>query len=303
MIKSTSQQIATTKTDVIQTTPVLSLFTVLKPFEGQADLHQRNAIASWQALGDEVEILLFSDTEIPADLQASFKCFDILKTNDSGTPLLDEVFRIAAEDGRGQLRAYINADILLDSRWLDAIKQLAGSPHESFLAIGRRTELEVDETLGSEPEEILKNIASRFAEAERDGESASIMCKDYFVFTREMYTTIPEFAIGRGNWDNWMVAHAKSLDVPVVNIAEVAPVIHQKHGYAHVKGGRLSAYVRGEEARNNQRLAKGTHWFKGSTATWSLGENGMAKKRFPFAQILSDLPGVVALVRNLLFFR
>ena len=32
---------------------------------------------------------------------------------------------------------------------------------------------------------------------------------DYFIFPRNCFTKIPNFAIGRAGWDNWMFYHAR----------------------------------------------------------------------------------------------
>ncbi|WP_442509421.1 hypothetical protein SH528x_000992 [Novipirellula sp. SH528] len=266
--------------------PLLTLFTVLKPFEGEADAHQRNAIASWRALEPQVEIILFSDSDIPADIHVKSQCHHISKTNEHGTPLLDDVFRIAASQGRGAVRAFVNADIILDQRFVLAADQLMQSEWKSWLAIGQRTELEMPADVDHDNDDW---IADCFQRIESDGTGASIVCKDYFVFPVDLYQDIPPFAIGRGNWDNWMVWHSKSARIPVVDLSKVAPVIHQKHGYSHVSGGRLSVYVSGPEARENQRLAGGRNLLSGSTPDWRMDDRGVHKIQFATLQFGKDL--------------
>lgn len=282
-----------------QASPHITFFTVTKPFEGLADTHQRNALASWKALGPEVEIILFSDTPVPDDIRAEYDCRDVMKTNDEGTPLLDEVFRVAAEDGQGKIRVYSNADIILDQRFKDTIKDLEQSDFQSWLAIGKRTELSVTEQDLAEP----GWVEACFARMKNEGKLASIVCKDYFAFTSDLFRDIPEFAVGRGNWDNWMVCHAKEKGIPVVDVTETTPVIHQEHEYQHVKGGRYSVYVNGQGAKENQRLAGGRNLVKGSTANWKLGRAGIRRIRAPWHRFWIDLPNFLSLMRNLLFFR
>ena len=40
---------------------MLTIFSPPKPFQGKIDVIQRNAIGSWIALGDEVEVILVGD--------------------------------------------------------------------------------------------------------------------------------------------------------------------------------------------------------------------------------------------------
>lgn len=280
--------------------PALTIFSVLKPFDGLADLHQRNAITSWAALACNVEVLLFSDSQIPSDIREQFNCFPCESINEFGTPLLDDVFRAAARHAHGQIRAYVNADILLDHRFVDAALALGESDSESWLAIGQRTELDIRQSIsvgGS------ADIDSLFDEAMERGSLNSIVCKDYFMFPDHMFREIPPFAIGRGNWDNWMVAHAKELDVPVIDITSTAPVIHQKHDYPHVVGGRMSAYVRGPEAQHNERLAGGRRLITGSTANHKLHRGKIQRLSRPLLSIGRDWLRFTRLLLGILFSR
>jgi len=276
--------------------PLLTLFTVLKPFAGEAEAHQRNAIASWKALAPEVEVILVSDSSIPADIRAELSCHRATKTNRYGTPLLDEVFRLAANEGRGAIRAFVNADIILDKRFVLAAEQLMNSGLNSWLAIGQRTEIEVPDSVDHGNDAW---IADCFRRLDSDGTHASMVCKDFFIFPADLFREIPAFAIGRGNWDNWMVWQSKASQIPVVDISSVAPVIHQKHGYSHVSGGRLSAYVSGPEARENQRLAGGRNLLSGSTADWTMDATGIHRLPFATFRIGKDVFRFAALLRSL----
>lgn len=282
--------------------PLLTIFTVPKPFEGEFDALQRNALASWLALGPQVEVILVSDSDIPPDLQQLCQCFRSSSRNEFGTPLLDEVFELSAHHGRGICRAFVNADIILDSRFVEATQRLVDSELEDWLAVGRRIEFEMPSRVSPSPE-CDEWVAECFAHSDSHGVKGSIVCKDYFVFPSHLFATVPAFAIGRGNWDNWMVSHSKSLGIPVVDIGEFAPVLHQKHGYAHVQGGRLSAYVRGPEACENQRLAGGRNLISGSTPNWRLDQAGI--RRAPFSSLLfgKDLARFAALLADLILSR
>lgn len=285
--------------------PLLTIFTVLKPFEGEADLHQRNALASWSALAPDVEVLLFSDSDFPVDISSRFTCFRLEERSEQGAPLLNEAFKTAAERAQGRVRAYLNGDIIIDRRFVDAVRRLVASDLPSWVAIGRRTDCPAP---FDEPALLSRQTRAGdlFSDTRRRGQPASIMCKDYFVFTPDRFRDLPPFAVGRGNWDNWMVSSSKSEGVPVIDIGLVAPVIHPMHGYRHVPGGRLSAYVTGDEARENQRLAGGRRLIHGSTATFRLSKTGIHRISMPVLSIIRDLPSLrllLELARSSLFQR
>jgi hypothetical protein len=76
------------------------------------------------------------------------------------------------------------------------------------------------------------------------------------VFPRGLYGEIPDFAIGRGWFDNWLVWKPRDLGASVVNATKSVCAVHQNHDYGHVKGGVTYAH-RGEEAQRNFELAGG----------------------------------------------
>ena len=125
-------------------------------------------------------------------------------------------------------------------------------------------------------------------------EFASILCKDYFLFPSSLYREIPEFAIGRGNWDSWMVSSASKSGIPVIDATSQVLAGHQNHGYTHV-GGRMKAYDSGEEAKQNILLSGGTNYIKGSVATHRIGTNGSLKRinRFSLLPMARDFPRIM----------
>ncbi|MFA9404095.1 MAG: glycosyl transferase family 2, partial [Anaerolineales bacterium] len=72
---------------------MLTIFSPPKPFQGKIDVIQRNAIESWIALGDEVEIVLVGDELGLADVAAEYGVGHVedVARNKYGTPLLDDI--------------------------------------------------------------------------------------------------------------------------------------------------------------------------------------------------------------------
>ena len=79
--------------------------------------------------------------------------------------------------------------------------------------------------------------------------------KDYFVFPKHLFSEMPEFAIGRGYWDNWMVNRALEKNYPVIDGSQTILAVHQNHSYSHVRGGKTEAHL-GKEAEINQKIGK-----------------------------------------------
>ncbi|NLE84605.1 MAG: glycosyl transferase family 2, partial [Chloroflexi bacterium] len=72
-------------------TPLLTLFTAPKPFvDPFTSLIQHNALRSWQALGEEVEIVVIGNEEgiAEATKEYAFTHRPDVKVNHLGTPLI-----------------------------------------------------------------------------------------------------------------------------------------------------------------------------------------------------------------------
>ena len=289
-----------------------AIFTIPKPFD---DPHiaciQRNAIASWCALGSDVEVILIGDDAGVAETAIDLGVTHIndVDRNGHGTPLVSSAFEIAKTVSNAPVLIYCNADVILLKDFNAAMKNLLSTDiGQEFLAIGRRTDLDIDHIIAFDNRLMVKDLLEK---KQLTGTLASIVCKEYFAFPRDLFDDIPPFAVGRGNWDNWMVANAKRQGVAVVDLSDQAMAIHQNHGYQHIKTHseasldrqRKHCYLSGIEARENQRLAGGKHIISGSTASHRLTASGVAKNRLPALNLKfwSDLPRFARLVRGLFF--
>ncbi len=239
--------------------PLLTIFSAPKPFiDSHIDTIQRNAIQSWRHLGPEVEVLLVGDetglaevaTEYGVSLLAEVSC------NDSGTPLVNSIFSLAREYNDSRYMAYVNADILLTSDLLDATRQLDKyySSERPFLLIGQRWDLEVDRLLDFSTksggwEYRLREEVKRLGRLHRPSGS------DYFVFPRSIFLEMPDFAIGRAGWDNWMIYHALRQSWPVIDGTSSVMIVHQSHDYRHLSGGK--PHYNQAESQRNMELAGG----------------------------------------------
>ena len=157
------------------TSPLLTLFTAPKPFTNpHIALIQRNAIRSWAALGEEVEILLLGDEEGMAENARQLGVNQIadINKNSSGTPLISSLFQTARELNDSPLLAYVNADILLLPDFVEQAKRVMGLAHH-FLLVGQRWDLDVREELTFTPgwqERLRAGLQGTWSFAQSDGE-------------------------------------------------------------------------------------------------------------------------------------
>ena len=284
-----------------QSGPRLTLFSIPKPFAGAAVRIQTNAISSWKQLGDAVDVILVGDDPGTAETAAELDVRHLpgVRTNEQGTPLIGAAFSMVQEASTTPLIAYSNGDVILRSDFVAASQRLYHSDLKTFVGIGRRTDLDIRETLDFSQADTDARLDQLI---ERDGKPGPVVCKEYFVMTRDAYPSIPDFVVGRGNWDNWMVANARSRGVPVIDLAPSVRAIHQDHDYAHSKSSRMSCYVTGPEAQHNQRLGGGKNIIRGACATWKMTADGPVRKRCPwlFLDFWLDLPRFVRLLADLM---
>jgi hypothetical protein len=233
--------------------PFLTIFTAPKAF---SDPHiatiQCNAIQSWLHLGPEVEVILVGQEtgmEQAANELGTTHLPDVAR-NPEGTPLVSSIFSLARAAAQGPFLAYLNADILVLPNFVDAARKAAGQA-DRFLLIGRRWDLGVNQPL-----DFSHGWGERLeADVQRRGRLHPPAGSDYFVFPKDLFVEMPDFAIGRAGWDNWMIYHARRQGWPVIDATPSLQVIHQNHDYSHLPGGKPHYDL--EESAHNMAMAGG----------------------------------------------
>lgn len=226
---------------------LITIFITPKGFDrDHIALIQRNAIRSWKALGSDVDILLIGDDP---GVEENAKALGVryikdVKRNASGTPMLDDIFRIARDNSDSPLLAYVNADIILKPDFVEISRRIL-EKEKKFLLVGQRWDLDVRTDLDF-PEgweaEFDKDLQARGRRHPAGG-------SDYFIYPREIFQEIPAFAIGRSGWDNWMFYEARYKGWKLINCSKAINIIHQDHDYAHLPNG-LPHYRQPESAEN-----------------------------------------------------
>ena len=231
----------------------LTIFSAPKPF---TDAHiatiQSNAITTWCKLGLDVEVILVGEEQGLAKSAHRFgvKHLSQVARNYLGTPLVSSIFALARENSTSPLLAYVNADILLMPDFLGTARRMMDLAVK-FLLVGQRWDLDIQESLdfldGWE-----QHIDRQIHTVGRLHPPAG---SDYFIFPRSCFENIPDFAIGRAGWDNWMIYQARRQGWSTVDATKSITIVHQQHDYAHLPGGQ--SHRRLPETDENIRLAGG----------------------------------------------
>ncbi|MCX8063207.1 MAG: hypothetical protein N3D16_11555 [Anaerolineales bacterium] len=232
---------------------LITLFSAPKPFTNpHINLIQRNAIQSWLHLGEEVEVFLIGEENGLAEVAREYNLVHLpeVKRNDKGTPLVNSIFELARAASQSPLMAYVNADILLLPDFVQAAQCILAQRNR-FLAISQRWDLDVKTMLDFSngwDQRLIEDVRQR-------GRLHPPAGSDIFLFPRSEFMEIPDFAIGRAGWDNWMIFHACRQGITVVDATPSMTVIHQDHDYSHLPGGKPHYDL--EESECNLNLAGG----------------------------------------------
>jgi FkbM family methyltransferase len=254
----------------------VTIFAIPKSFTGHTTIIQRNAIRSWTRLTPRPEIILFGDEPGIAEMAREVDALHIaeVERNEFGTPLVDALFRSAAQVAQNDILAYVNADIILFDDFMTGTEKVAAS-HEEFLLIGRRWDLTVCNEIHFEMQDWQGAL---LAAVSRDGFLHAETGLDYFVHTKGLWVGMPPFALGRCAWDNWLVKWPIVMGKTVIDASGCITAVHQDHGYAHA-GGRANAFSGLEPQRNRAMAGSMLGW--STDAPFQLTAEGQISRREP----------------------
>jgi len=255
---------------------MITIFTLPKPFKGHINIIQRNAIKSWKKLG--CEIILMGDDGGVEETAREFGLQHIgnIRKNQFGTPLLNSAFETAQKIAKNNILVYINADMILMSDFIPAIKKIDKS---LFLMNGRRTDLDVEKEIDFNPsweKELCQQVKEK-------GQLHGYSGIDYFIFPRNFPHQLPDFAVGRVGWDNWLIYHTRSLKISVIDATQMILAVHQNHDFSHsFFANEKKKRVEGPELEANLKLAQGfSNMLTIREADWILTSTGLQKPSFP----------------------
>ena len=227
---------------------MITFFSAPRPFKDLFSIIQKNAISSWINLDGDKEIILFSEENYFFD--NSVINTNNFKRNNLDTPIISSLFFEAQIKGKGPLFCFINSDIILPENFIDVVRN-CHNKFDDFLLIGRRNDIEIKSEIDFTNKKQLKYF---WKVAKSESVRHGMWGIDYFVFTKKTWRNIPDFAIGRFMYDNWLVWEARRRRIPVIDASNELFILHQNHGYK-TKGFDGESTVRnGIEALENKKL-------------------------------------------------
>ena len=252
---------------------MLTIFTIPKAFHGLNEIIQTNAIRSWLALCPQPEIILLGNDEGTAETASRLRVKHVadIECNEYGTPLVSSMFSIAQDIASHPLLSYVNADIILLSDFLPAVKQVG---LKSFLIIGQRRDLDFTELIDFNSPDWEVNLRKLVEERGKLHPPSGI---DYFVFPRGLYRDIPPFAVGRTAWDNWLVYRARKSRATLIDATSAIMAIHQNHDYSHHCQGDSGVWKGPEAMRNKELMGSSDKSFDLEYANLVLTPEGMKR--------------------------
>ena len=225
---------------------------------------QRNAIKSWTLLPDVEVILLGEETGLAeAAKEFGVKHIPHVERNANGIPLISSMFQLArdaSQRSNSDLLCIINADMILmpdfvevalesSSLLLDSRQQAVRL--QNFVLLSQRWDYDI-----TTPLDFAEGWESRLGESVRKQNQLHRPAgSDFFLFPKSCYTDIPNFAIGRAGWDNWMIYKARQQKWAVIDCTPSVMIVHQNHDYSHLPGGK--SHYEHPDTNENIRLAGG----------------------------------------------
>jgi hypothetical protein len=277
--------------------PLLTLFSAPKPF---TDPHiatiQCNAVRSWMLL-PEVQVLVLGEEPGLAEAARELGVRHVpqVERNASGTPLISSMFRLARQHSDGELLCIVNADMILMPDFAAAARRVL-QQREMFILLSQRWDVDITAPLdfGAGWERRLESDVRARGRLHRPAGS------DFFVFPRAAYTDVPDFAIGRAGWDNWMIYAARRARWPVVDCTPAVMIVHQNHDYSHLSG--TETHHTAPETDANIELAGGQAAIRYTVvdATAQLTADGRLRR--PPLSYLRFMRAVELSLRALFFF-
>lgn len=234
---------------------MISFLSSPKAFLGIAKSIQINAINSWKAVHPDVEIILYGDSEGTDKI-----CFDLdilqvknIDSSPSGIPYFNAIVNHANLHAKYDIQIYLNCDILMTSGVVSIIKNVN---LQKFLLIGQRIDLTEGTDLDVTQDSWRQNLVELSEQRRANFHPPTGI--DYFIFKRGLWDGLLPLIIGRGGYDNALLAYCLKQNIQIIDGSYVNIAVHQYHDYGHVTGGE-SIVMHGDDAAMNMIIHNVKH--------------------------------------------
>jgi hypothetical protein len=244
----------------------------------------------------DVEVILLGE-EIglaEAARELDVKHLPDVACNESGTPLVSSMFQLARQNSSTDLLCIINADMILMPDFLEAARR-SRLRRDKFVVLSQRWDLDITESI-----EFTDGWQNRLSSrVHRQGNLHRPVGSDFFLFPKSCYTNIPNFAIGRAGWDNWMIYKARKEKWTVIDCTPSVMIVHQNHDYSHLPGGK--PHYEHPDTNENIRLAGGEANIRYTIldATHQLMGGKLVRPKLTYLRFMR---GVELFLRKIFFF-
>lgn len=215
---------------------MLTIFSSPKPFTGETAWNQLNAMRSWRAIHQDVEIIIYGAPPGAAEAATDVNALLIPKVecSSTGAPSFNEMAEHARQYGRYDQQVYINADILLNVSLLKAM-EAARHRFDQFLLVGERIDLAQGSIVDASQSDWTDSLTTlvKLGQLTAHGPTGA----DYFGFIRGMWKDLPPVFMGRAMCDQALLHYCLNQRIPIIDCTMFIVAVHQFHGYQHARGG------------------------------------------------------------------
>jgi len=239
------------------------IFSSPKPRQANTEAVQISAFRSWRRIFPKARILLFGDGATWESFahEEGLELAGPLPVGAEGGEVIRFLFEKTSKLAGDGLAMYLNSDILLDQSALTAVACLESLPGP-WLASARRCCLAEWAGPALKEDEEWQRFYKRAREESVWGPACAM---DMFLFRGISFEAMPPFLIGHRGWDNWMIYHARSQNISVIDVSAAMRIIHCDHDYSYAAGNQN--FKQRQQARENVNL----HLIGGEAKLFHLG--------------------------------
>lgn len=240
---------------------------------------QKNAIASWQALPIQKEILLIGDDEGVAKVAKEYGITHItgVKKTNAGIPWRNEVFKIAATRAYFPILVFVSSDIILTDSITNILKNLPSTP---FLLTARRYDLDITTPINfSDP----NWQAHLLLEVKTNGKLHGPSAIDFALYHKNLSSDFfAPFPMNLPGWDNYFLYRCKHASIDIIDATEILMLIHQNHNHRTHKGTKNNVWHKDIYAKQTLKTIGGfSHMLTLREADYVLLKQGLEFPPFP----------------------
>ena len=234
--------------------PIITMFTTFKLSSAKLSIVRRT-LHNWASLRPSLQPVLYITNEQHAGSgeilnEARVLGWQVyrvpLVAHNTSLPVLKNMFRHVFNVSQTKFYGFANGDILFTNELIETLLYLDVSIQwKRFLISSRRTNVD---------EKILPNRSSDMKTLLRIGKRGTLFLPnsaDLFITTSSSYPwhLVHPFVVGRVGYDNWLLAQALIWKIPVVDITNTAPSLHQTDEEGNRAG--FSSILSSEERNRN----------------------------------------------------